>query len=87
MISKEIHSNLSIPPGELLKEIIDYEKLNKTSLLQKLDLSKEDFNKLLKGRIKLDKALAKKLNKVTNVPIHIWLGLENEYRKINGDSL
>lgn len=75
-----LHSDLPVPPGEYLAEVIGELGLEKTSLATQLSLSTVELDTLLTGNLPLTVALAAQLEKTTSVPANIWLGLEAEYR-------
>jgi len=79
MMSKHL-SDLAIPPGEYLAEVISELGADKTKLAVQLHLSDVGIDALLAGRAPLTQALAARLEKSTSVPANIWLGLETEYR-------
>jgi len=74
------HSDLAVPPGEYLEEVISEIGVNKTELAAKLGLSAVEMAALLAGNMPLTQAVAARLEKTTSVPVSIWLGLESEYR-------
>ena len=74
------HSDLAVPPGEYLEEVISEIGVNKTELAAELGLSAVEMAALLVGKMPLTQVVAARLEKTTSVPANIWLGLESEYR-------
>jgi len=75
-----IHSDLAIPPGEYLAEVISEIGMDKTKMAAQLCLSATEMDALLTGDLPLTQVLVRRLDEVTMVPANIWLGLEAEYR-------
>lgn len=73
------HSDLAVPPGEYLEEVISEIVVNKTELAAQPCLSTVEMDALLTGNLPISD-LSERLQKATNVPANIWLGLESEYR-------
>ena len=82
MSHTKIQSDLAIPPGEYLAEVMTELKISKVELANRMNLQIEDINALIKGRKILTIKIAKNLANFVGVPVHVWLGLESEYRKI-----
>ena len=79
-MAPRLHSDLPIPPGEYLAEVIDELGVTKTELAAQLTLSAVELDALLTGNLPLTAPLAAQLEKATGVPANIWLGMEAEYR-------
>lgn len=75
-----IHSDLPVPPGEYLAEVLGKLGLEKTSLATQLSLSVGEVDALLTGSSPVTATIATQLEKTTSVSANIWLGLEAEYR-------
>lgn len=76
MTHKEIHSDLPIPPGEYLEEIIADLSLTEVELAQRINEPLSEVRALLAGHKAMTPLIALQLEKVLGVPAHIWLGLE-----------
>lgn len=74
------HSDLAVPPGEYLKEVIGEIGIGKAKLARQLDIPIAEMDALLTGSVPLTQDVAERLEKATNVPANIWFGLEAEYR-------
>jgi len=78
--ASRLHSDLPIPPGEYLAEVIVELGMEETELAAQGSLSLAELEALLTGGLPLPAALAARLEEATSVPANIWLGLEAEYR-------
>jgi HTH-type transcriptional regulator/antitoxin HigA len=75
-----IHSNLAIPPGEYLEEVLNELGMTKEELAQRMDRPAPKLSAIFKGKKTITPDTALRLEKVLGVPAHIWTGLEAEYR-------
>ena len=76
----ELHSDLAVPPGEYLEEVIDELGMTKTELARRMGRPASKLSAIFKGTKAITPETAIQLEKVVGVPAHIWLGLESEYR-------
>jgi len=77
---KELHSDLAVPPGEYLKEVINELGMTKDELARRMGLRATELGTVFRGTTPLTSDVAMQLEKVVSVPASIWLGLEAEYR-------
>ena len=77
---KTIHSDLAVPPGEYLEEVIAELDMNKDELARRMRRPAAKLSAVFKGQKAITPDTALQLEKVLGVPAHIWLGLESEYR-------
>jgi len=75
-----IHSDLAIPPGEYLEEVIAELDMSKDELARRMRRPASKLSAMFKGEKAITPDTALQLEKVVGVPAHIWLGLESEYR-------
>ena len=75
-------SDLAIPPGEYLQEVIDDLGLSQTELAERMGRPVQAINEIIRGEKAITPETAIQLGDVTGVPCHIWNGLEAEYRLI-----
>jgi len=75
-----IHSDLAIPPGEYLEEVIAELDMTKDELARRMRRPPAKLSAVFKGEKTITPDTALQLEKVVGVPAHIWLGLESEYR-------
>lgn len=76
----ELHSDLAVPPGEYLEEVIDELGMTKDELARRMGRPASKLSAIFKGTKAITTDTAMQLEKVVGVPAHIWLGLEAEYR-------
>jgi len=77
---KEIHSDLAVPPGEYLEEVIGGLGMTKDELARRMGRPATKLSPIFKGAKVITPDTAMQLEKVVGVPANIWLGLESEYR-------
>jgi HTH-type transcriptional regulator / antitoxin HigA len=77
---EEIHSDLAVPPGEYLSEVLDDLGMSQADLARRMGRPAQAINEIVKGTKALTPETALQLEHVVGVPAHIWLGLEAEYR-------
>jgi HTH-type transcriptional regulator/antitoxin HigA len=75
-----IHSDLPIPPGEYLEEVIGELGMTKDELAQRMSRPATKLSAIFKGEKAITPDTALQLEKVVGVPAHVWTGLEAEYR-------
>lgn len=80
MIKHGIHSDLPIPPGEYLAEVIAELGMTKDELARRMNRPAAKLSAIFAGDKAITSDTALQLEKVVGVPAHIWTGLEAEYR-------
>jgi HTH-type transcriptional regulator / antitoxin HigA len=81
MISENnIYSDLAIPPGEYLAEVIEELGMTKDELARRMNRPAPKLSAIFNGTKAITPDTALQLEKVVGVPAHIWTGLESEYR-------
>jgi len=81
MAANEIaYSDLPVPPGEYLEEVIGELGMTKDELARRMDRPAPKLSSIFKGEKAITPDTALQLEKVVGVPAHIWTGLESEYR-------
>jgi len=80
VIRQEVHSDLPIPPGEYLAEIIAELGMTKDELAKRMNRPAAKLSAIFAGDKAITSDTALQLEKVVGVPAHIWTGLEAEYR-------
>jgi len=78
--NQEIYSDIAIPPGEYLEEVIEDLGMTKDELSKRMNRPAPKLSAIFKGDKAITPDTALKLEKVVGVPAHIWTGLEGEYR-------
>ncbi len=83
MMHNEVyHSDLAIPPGEYLEEVIAELGMTKDELARRMSRPAPKLSAIFNGDKAITPNTALQLEKVVGVPAHIWTGLEAEYRLI-----
>lgn len=71
---------IAIPPGYTIKEQLEDRNINLNDFIAKMNMSKEDVELLIEGKVILTNDLAYKLELVLGLPKQFWINLENNYR-------
>jgi HTH-type transcriptional regulator / antitoxin HigA len=79
---KIVHSDLPIPPGEYLAEVIAVKRIAQAELARRIGRPIQAVNEIVKGEKAITPVTALQLEKALDVPAHIWMGLESRYRLI-----
>ena len=77
---KTVNSNLPIPPGEYLEEVLEELGMSKLGLAKRMGRPASKLSLIFRGKKAITPETALQLEKVVRVPAHIWMGLEAEYR-------
>ena len=80
MNSEHSRSDLAIPPGEYLAEVIYELGMTKDELARRMRRPAPKLSAIFTGNKVITPDTAIQLEKVVGVPAHIWTGLEAEYR-------
>ena len=80
--NQEIFSDIAVPPGEYLEEVIAELGMSKDELSKRLNRPAPKLSAIFKGEKAITPDTALQLEKVVGVPAHIWNGLEAEYRLV-----
>jgi len=80
MTDRSDHSDLAVPPGEYLAEVLDELGMRKDELAKRMDRPAPKLSAIFKGEKAITPDTALRLEGVVGVPAHIWTGLESEYR-------
>jgi HTH-type transcriptional regulator/antitoxin HigA len=75
-----LYSDLPVPPGEYLEEVIRELGMSKEELAKRMNRPAPKLSAIFKGDKSITPDTALQLEKVVGVPAHIWTGLEAEYR-------
>jgi HTH-type transcriptional regulator / antitoxin HigA len=75
-----LHSDLAIPPGEYLAEVVDELGMSQVDLARRMGRPAQAINEIIKGHKAITSDTALQLEQVTGVPASLWTGLEEEYR-------
>lgn len=80
MTNQTLMSDLAIPPGEFLSEILEDLQMTQKDLAKRMGRPVQAINEMIKGNKAITPETAIQLEKVVSVPSHIWTNLESEYR-------
>ena len=80
MTDTHLYSDLAIPPGEYLEEVIAELGMSKEELARRMNRPAARLSAIYKGEKAMTPETALQLEKVVGVPAHLWIGLESEYR-------
>ena len=78
---QELLSDLAIPPGETVLEGIEYHGISTHELAERINLSPQSLDELIKGEIPMTQDVAEKLENVLGIPAYMLLRLEERYRR------
>jgi HTH-type transcriptional regulator/antitoxin HigA len=78
---KRVYSDLPIPPGEYLAEVLEAKGMSQAELARRIDRPTQAINEIIKGEKAITPATALQLEKALDVPAHIWVGLESRYHR------
>lgn len=67
------------PPGETLRETLEYLKMSPLDLAKRIDISLPRLRKILVGKAPLTPEIAVKLEFILGVPAHFWNHREQHY--------
>lgn len=73
-------SDLPIPPGEVLQEEIEALGMNQTQLAVALGRPVQAVNEIIRGKKAITQETALELERVLDIGVHVWTGLESAYR-------
>lgn len=79
-IKNEIYSDLPIPPGEYLEEVIAELGMSKDELAKRMNRPAAKLSAIFGGEKAITPETALQLERVVGVPAYIWTGLEAEYQ-------
>jgi HTH-type transcriptional regulator/antitoxin HigA len=79
---KRIYSDLPIPPGEYLAEVLDAKGMAQAELARRIGRPIQAVNEIIKGEKAITPATALQFESALDVPAHIWTGLESRYQLI-----
>jgi len=76
----ELQKKLLSPPGDTIKETIDSIGMSQAELAERMGLSMEKLNDLIKGGEPITQNTAILLEQVLGIAVSFWMTRENEYR-------
>lgn len=82
MINQRLISDLAIPPGEFLSEVLEDINMTQLELSKRMGRPPQAINEMIKGAKAITPETAIQLEQVISVPAHVWTNLESDYRLI-----
>jgi HTH-type transcriptional regulator / antitoxin HigA len=76
----ELHSDLPIPPGEYLAEVLADYAMSQADLARRMDCPVQAIDEIVQGQRAITHEIALQLEQALRVPAVIWIGLETEYQ-------
>lgn len=74
------HTYIAIPPGETIKEQLEYHEMSQKTLASRMNMSEKHICQLIQGKVQLTPDVAARLETVLGVSARFWLNLEAGYR-------
>lgn len=78
----QLISDLPIPPGEYLQEVVDEMGVTQADLARRMGRPAQAINEIIKGEKAITPETALQLEQVVGVPAHIWTGLETKFQLV-----
>ena len=82
MTEQAYMSDLAIPPGEYLEEVLEDMGLTQAGLARRMGRPPQAINEILKGEKAITPETALQLEQVVGIPAYFWSNLESEYRLV-----
>lgn len=82
MTEQAYMSDLAIPPGEYLEEVLEEMDITQAELARRMGRPPQAINEILKGGKAITPETALQLEQVVGVPAYFWSSLESEYRLV-----
>jgi len=86
-IERNIYSDLPIPPGEYLAEVLKEKGINQAEIAQRMGRPPQAINEIIAGRKAVTPDTALQLERALGVPAHIWTSLEARFQLIKARQL
>ncbi len=80
MATETVYSDLPVPPGWYMSEIIDGMRMSQTELAHRMDRPVQTIRGIARGAKAVTADIAWRLEQVLGVPAHIWTGMEAKYQ-------
>lgn len=87
MTEPQIVSDLVIPPGEYLEEVLEELGINQAELARRMGRPPQAVNEIIKGEKAITPETSIQLERVLGVPAYLWASLESEYRLIKATQI
>ncbi len=77
----ELLKSLISPPGDTLREHLDFIGMKPDELAERMNLPREKVHGLICGKESIHAGIAARLENVLDIPATFWLKREMEYRQ------
>ena len=75
-----LHSDLAIPPGELLAEELEVRGLTQGELADQMGRPRQTISAIVRGKKAITAETALQLEAALEIPAQLWIGLEGRYQ-------
>lgn len=76
---KQIKVNVALMPGKVLREELDARQIKQSAFAMKIGVYTSHFSDVLKGKRRLNAALALKLERELEISADFWVALPADY--------
>ena len=76
----------AVPPGETLKEIMEFMQLGQKEFAERLELTEQELIGIFEGEVPISRLIANRLELVTGVSVRFWDNLEAQYREFKSQT-
>ena len=80
MATNRVLTDAVIPPGEILQEELEVRGMSQRALAAKTGRPMQMISELCRGKKALTADTALDLERALDIPAHVWVVLEGEYR-------
>ncbi len=78
--ANEYYPDFSSPPGETLRELLEWKKMSSADLASQLGVDEPFVTRLLVGGEMITESIATRFANIFDVPIGFWINRERNYR-------
>ena len=78
--SQSLHSDLPVPPGRYLLEVLREKGVTQAELARRMGRPVQPINEIVQGKKAITAETALQIEQALGVPAHIFANLEAEYR-------
>lgn len=82
MTEKRVYSDLPLPPGEYLAEVLSITGMSQIDLAKRMGRPAQAINEIINGEKAITPETAIQLERTLGVPSYLWTRLEEDYRFI-----
>lgn len=75
-------TDYAVPPGETIRELLEWYGMSVPSLAHKLGISRRDAYRLLDGGIRMTPKFASDLESIFDIPASFWMRYDENYVKL-----